>query len=185
MSQFEFVSVGLALVYSFAIARLLAALPFVLAPGKRYWVHVVWFGVVMLALVVTWWNFWLLRAVDWNPLRFVWALSIPSLIYLRVGALVSQSPASVRSWREHYYQARVPFFGIGLAIAANGVLSPWVMGFGFPLPSILVYPLVLSILYGVGLVTDRSRIHAGLGVLNLLMLAGILVALTWLGDRGA
>jgi hypothetical protein len=183
VSQFEFVSVGLALVYSFAVARLLAALPFVLARDKRYGVHVIWFAVTMLALVNTWWSFWLIRAVDWNALRFVWALSVPSLIYLRAGALVSQSPATVRSWRDHYYQARGPFFGIGLAIMANSVLRPWVMGLEHSLPS-LAFPLTLSLLYGVGLATDRSRIHAGLGVVNLLMLAVGLVATTLIGDRG-
>ena len=184
MSQFEFVSVGLALVYSFAVARLLAALPFVLAPDKRYWVHLAWFAVCMLALVNTWWEVWLFRAVEWNPLRFVWALSIPSLIYLRIGALVSQSPASVHSWRDHYYETRMPFFGIGLAIAADGFLRPWVLGLERPLP-FLVAPSILCVLYGVALATDRPRIHAGLSILNLMFLVGGLVVGTWLGDRVA
>jgi hypothetical protein len=104
MSQFEFVSVGVALVYSFAVARLLAALPSVVAPDKRYWTHLVWVAVVMLVLAANWWQLWLFRATDWNLLRFIWILSVPALIYLRVGVLVSQAPAAVPSWREHYYR---------------------------------------------------------------------------------
>ena len=188
MSQFEFVSVGLALVYSFAIARLLAALPFALARDKRYWIHLIWFGVTILALVVTWWNVWLYRNVAWNPIRFVWALSIPSLIYLRAGALVSQSPATVASWRDHYFRSRIAFFTIGLAIAVNGVLLPWIMGlvrWFTPSPPWLAMPLLLFLLYVIGLATDRPRVHAGLGVVNLLALIGGLLAATFLGDGAA
>jgi hypothetical protein len=177
MSQFEFVSVGVALVYSFTVARLLAALPFALARDRRYWIHLVWFGIIMLALPITWWQIWLFRDVAWNLIRFVWALSIPSLIYLRAGTLVSPSPPSVRSWREHYYQARVPFFTIGLAIAANGFLLPWVMGlvrWFTPSPHHIM-PLILTVLYVVGLATHRPAIHAGLGIVNLLALVVALV----------
>ena len=132
----------------------------------------------------TWWEVWLFRAVEWNPLRFVWALSVPSLIYLRIGALISQSPASVRSWREHYYEARVPFFGIGLAIAANMFLRPWVLGVDRPLPW-LASPAILCVLYGVALATDRPRVHAAVSILNLVFLVGALVLGTLLGDRVA
>lgn len=185
VSQFEFVSVGAALVYSFAVARLLAGLPFALASGRRHWLHLAWVAVLMLALVGTWWQVWRFRATEWNPVRFIWLLSIPALIYLRIGVLLSQAPGSVVSWRDHYYQARIPFFVIGLLIAANSLLLPWVMGLvpWFAPSWHHVFPLFLLPLYITGLATDRPRIHAGLGVVNLLALALGLVAATWLGDR--
>jgi hypothetical protein len=187
VSQFEFVSVGVALVYSFAVARLLAALPSVVAPDKRHWTHLVWVAVVMLVLAANWWQIWLFRAIDWNPLRFIWILSVPALIYLRVGVLVSQAPADVRSWREHYYQARVPFFAIGLAIAVNGIVLPWGLGlvrWFVPTASHVMY-LFLVLLYMIGLATDRPRIHAALGIANLLAVLVVLVLITWLSDGAA
>jgi len=185
MSIFEFMSVAFALLYSFAIARLLSAVPFIVAPDKRDWVHLVWVGVMILALVSTWWQFWLMRAVDWNPLRFLWALSIPSLIYLRVGVLVSQSPASIRSWREHYYQTRIPFFAVGLAIAVDAIFLPWVLGSlrWFTLDArYLVMPSLLLLLYGIGLASQHPRVHASLGLVNLLALFAGFLVLTWRGD---
>jgi len=181
VSKFEFVSVALALVYSFAAARLLAALPWVVNPERRYWVHSVWFCVVMLALAVTWWQVWLLREVAWNAIRFVWALAIPSLIYLRAGALVSQDPEAQTSWREHYFRARVPFFGIGIAIALNTALVPWVMGVvpWFELGPAHVGSGILLLLYSVGLASRRPSIHGALAIVNLALLTVFLIASSW------
>jgi hypothetical protein len=181
MSQFEFVSVAVALVYSFAVARLLAALPSIVAPDKRYWTHLVWVAVVMLALAANWWQLWLFRETTWNSLRFIWILSVPALIYLRVGVLISKAPEAIRSWREHYYQTRVPFFAIGLAIALNGILLPWGMGlvrWFIPTAANVTY-LFLVLLYTIGLATDRPRVHAGLGIVNLLGVLAVLVLITW------
>lgn len=172
MSQFEFVSVALALVYSFAAARLLAALPWVLHAERRYWVHTTWFAVVMLALVVTWWGVWSLREVAWNSVRFIWALSIPAMIYLRAGVLVSQDPESETSWRDYYYRTRVPFFGIGVAIAVNAGLVPWVMGVVAwlePAPAHTASAALL-VLYSIALVTKRPAVHAMLAVINFVLL---------------
>jgi hypothetical protein len=133
---------------------------------------------------VNWWQIWLLRATEWNAFRFIWILSVPALIYLRIGVLVSQAPAAVRSWREHYYQARIPFFAIGLAIAVNSVLLPWVMGlvrWFVPTVAHVAY-LFLAFLYTIGLATNRPRVHAGLAIANFLAVLVGLVLITWLGD---
>jgi hypothetical protein len=48
-----------------------------------------------------------------------------------------------------------------------------------------VMHLFLVILYVIGLATDRPRVHAGLGIANLLgVLLGI-VLITWLSDGAA
>jgi len=181
VSQFEFVSVALALVYSFAAARLLAALPWVLHVERRYWVHTIWFGVLVLAMAVTWWGVWALQEVEWNAIRFVWALTIPALIYLRAGALVSHDPPAQSSWREHYFRARRSFFGIGLAIALNAGLVPWVMGVEpwLELTRSHVSAAMLMVLYSIGLVSKRPAIHGALAVVNLALLFAFLIASAW------
>ncbi len=181
MSQFEFVSVGLALVYSFATARLLAAVPWVFRSERRYWVHMVWFGVVMLALVATWWQVWSFRDVEWNGIRFLWALSIPSLIYLRAGALISQQPEAQTSWREYYFAARGPFFGVGIAILVNSGLMPWVMGVvpWFERAPVHGGMAVLLGFYTIALMSTRPALHGGFGVLNFLLLVALLARSTY------
>ena len=180
MSQFEFVSVALALVYSFAAARLLAAAPWVFEPSRRYWIHAFWYAVVLLALVVTWWAVWSLRDVQWNAFRFLWALAIPALIYVRVGALVSQDPSSQSSWRDHYYASRVPFFGIGLAIMLNSALIPWVMGIvpWFELARVHAGAGLLFVLYSLAIASPRPGVHGGVVLSNLVMLLVSMIVLT-------
>lgn len=178
MSEFEYVSVGIALVYSFTVARLVASLPAVLAPDRRYWVHGLWVLVLLFATVSTWWTLWQLREVEWNPLRFMWALTVPSLIYLRAGVLLSDAPAEVVSWRVHFYERRVPFFGVGVLIACNFIAMPWLMG-SSPrslVPSAYVpMAMLLGISIG-GLVSSNSALHGALVVTNLLMVLLSMVA---------
>ena len=171
MSEFEYVSVGIALVYSFTVARLVASLPAVLAPVRRYWVHGLWTLVLLLATVSTWWTIWQLREVEWNPLRFMWALTVPALIYLRAGILLSDAPAAVESWRAHFYERRVPFFGVGVLIACNFGAMPLLMGFSpWSLMSSAYVPLALMLGISIGgLVSSKPAVHGTLVLGNLLM----------------
>lgn len=174
MSKFEYVSVALALVYSFIVARLVSALPAVLDRERRYWLHVLWLGVALLATISTWWTIWDLREVSWNPLRFMWALSVPALIHLRVGILVSDAPAQVESWRAHYYDNRVAFFGVGVLIALNFAAMPWVLGFQAPPELWMGFAMLLSICL-LGLASARPMLHGWLVVANLGMILGSFV----------
>ena len=177
MSQFEYVSIAIALVYSFAIARLVGSVSSVFAADRRYWVHIVWLGVILFASISTWWGNWSLREVEWNTLRFVWALLGPALIHARVTILVSEAPGSVASWRDHYFANRVLFFAIGVAISLNGFLIGWVMGLA-PWGAFTVYHPPSAILLTVsliGLVTERPAVHGGLAVANLTMVVSGLV----------
>jgi hypothetical protein len=176
MSEFEYVSVAVALAYSFAVARIVGAFPSVLAVNRRYWVHGVWTLVLLMAAISTWWTIWDLREVEWNPIRFTWVLIIPALIHLRVGVLVSENPAVIASWRDHYYENRMQFFGVGLLIALNYAVLPWVMGVvpwfaGTDLHFAFASLLTISVL---GLVSANPTLHGVLASVNLIMiLAGM------------
>lgn len=172
MSEFEYVSVGLALVYSFTVARLVASFPALLAPNRRYWVSGLWALVLLLAAISTWWTIWDLREVEWNPLRFMWALSMPALIYLRVGILLSDSPGDVKSWRARFYQSRLQFFGVAILVVCNFAALPWIMGIpswyaSSPRLLALIALLVISVL---GLVSSNPGLHGVLAVANFLMI---------------
>jgi hypothetical protein len=172
VSQFEYVSVALALLYSFAIARLLTALPSVTARDRGYAIHAAWVFVVLLATVATWWTVWTLRDVRWTAWRFLWILSVPALIHLRAGILVSDAPAEVESWKEHYYGRRVPFFAVGAVQGVNALLIPWSMGavpWFSPAPA-HVAAITLMVISVVGLATRRPGVHGALVIANIVML---------------
>lgn len=179
MSQFEYVSVAIALVYAIAVARIVGALPAVLAPERRYWVHASWAFVMLLAAVSTWWTIWGLREVEWTALRFAWALTVPALIHIRAGVLVSEDPAAVACWRARYFDNRVAFFAIGVVIALNGAVLPYIVGLApwSSLPGQAGWSvLALFVISSLGLLTARPSLHAVLVALNLLMVVGTLVA---------
>jgi hypothetical protein len=173
MSQFEYVSVAIALVYSFALSRAIGSLPSVFAAERRYWIHALWVITVLLASVATWWGIWNLRDVVWSPVRFVWGLAVPGLILVRIGILVSDNPESVTSWRDHFYEKRVAFFGVGLIQAATMVLLPWVMGTvpWFTRAPVHATLIPVTVVWALGAASDKEGLHKVLviGTLSILI----------------
>ena len=178
MSKFEYVSVAVALAYSFAVARIVSALPSVLATDRRYWTHSVWTVVLLMAAISTWWTIWDLREVEWNALRFLWVLIIPGLIHLRASILVSDVPTEVESWRVHYYESRVAFFGVGVLIAANFAVLPWIMGSvpWFALSPAQLAFVSLGTISVLGLVSANPSLHAVLASANLFLILASMAA---------
>lgn len=127
MSQFEYVSVAIALIYALAVGRVLAGLAPALAPTRRYSVHAAWLVLTLLACVVQWWGLWRTNTVEWTGFRFLWILAMPSLQYIRAAILLG-TPESVPSYREHFFEVRRAYFAIGLAVPAHSSVTPWVLG---------------------------------------------------------
>lgn len=184
MSQFEYVSVAIALVYAIAVARIVGALPAIVEVERRYWVHTGWAFVLLLAAVSTWWTIWNLRSVEWTPFRFLWALTVPALIHIRAGILVSEDPAAVRRWRVHYFESRLPFFFIGVVIALNGAVLPWIMGLApWPFIPIQASWAALLVISSLGLLSAKPSLHVALVACNMLMIISSM-AVQSLNGRG-
>ena len=180
MTQFEFISVAASIVLALSAARLLAALPHVLAPGRRYWVHALWSVMLLSMHLGFWWAIWIYRDIDpWTFRGFVAVMLTPAFLYLTVSSLVSDSPATIESWRAHFYAKHRAFFSLYLATAVSIPLrqftvlgnagAPFVEG----VPAMPMPPLfVLLSLQVVGIVATTERIHA----LLVLTGAGILLS---------
>ena len=100
MSQFEYVSVAIALIYALAVGRVLAGLTPALAPTRRYPVHAAWLIQTLLVCVTQWWGLWRTSEVEWTAFKFLWILGMPSLAYVRAAILLG-TPESVPSYREN------------------------------------------------------------------------------------
>lgn len=155
MSHFEYVSVAIALMYALLAGRLLSGLSPSLDETKRYSVHFLWLITLILVVVMQWWLFWRTSDVVWTPVRFLYALSLPAAVFVRAGVLLGPDPNEVVSFRDHFYEHRVPFFALGVLVSAQAALTPWVFG---------IVPWL-----------SAAPIHRTTVVLGILSIAGVLL----------
>src|SRR5262245_8908787 len=160
LSHFEYVSVALALVNALTVGLLLSSLTPVMDHERRYWVHAAWVLSLVLVAALQWWSFWTWRAVVWSPIRFLWALSLPGLLFVQASVLVGET-GSVTSYRDRFFERRVAFFSLGIALAVNIALGPWVLGLArwlslTPAPPVAASLMALSIA-GIGFRTHLAH----------------------------
>ncbi len=173
MTQFEFISVAASIVLALSAARLLAALPHLLAPGRRYWVHALWAMILLTVHLGFWWAIWIYREVDpWTFRGFATVMLTPALLYLTVSTLVSDSPATIESWRTHFYARHRIFFSLFLATALSIPFRQLtVLGDAFAPVYEGALPVQVRLLLGLmisaaGIVATSERIHALLVVIT-------------------
>ncbi len=170
MSQFEYVSVASALVYSFAIARLLAGLPHTARRGGATAVVLIWNINLILWAMTAWWVFWRFNQFSWTALSFVWAVATPSFTYLGAAILLTDEPARVTSWQHQYSDVRRGFFGVMLVGAVHTFLTPWVIGaypWFSPAPAHLAAVLT-ALVATVSMFNSSNRVNLALAVVMLL-----------------
>jgi len=164
MTQFEFISVAVSIVLALSVARLLTAVPHLLAPGRRYWVHGLWAASLLPIHLGFWWAIWAYREVDpWTFRGFAAVMLTPGLLYLTVTTLVSDRPGSVESWRERFYaRRRVFFFLLFVTLVSSPLRQFAVLGSPRPSPGTgtpVVAGLLLLLVGAIGVFTGKERIH--------------------------
>jgi hypothetical protein len=161
MTHFEYIAVAKAIVFSFAVLRLLDALPHVAAQEKRYSIHALWVAMLLFWCAQFWWVSWASSAREGEfsfPL-FLLMMAPPGLFYLSATALVSHAPADVPSWREHFWQVRRRFFGCILALVISLILfSTVAMEADALSPIRLAHPVAVCLFF-TGLVSEKERTH--------------------------
>jgi len=176
VSQFEYVSIAIALVFSLLVARLIGGLPHLSAKDRDSWIVLAWTLATILGAVASWWIFWRFREVAWTPVRFVWLLATPGLLYLQASVLLTDNPSQVPSWETHFFAVRRRFFGIMMVVAFHGTLMPWVFGLFAWGAAATAHPATLTMLVVsiVGLVASSRAVQLALALavltLNLLAL---------------
>ncbi len=173
MTQFEYVSVATALLYSIGVGRLLIGLPHAFQKGKRSGLTVMWAIYLLLYCSVTWWLLWRAIDVEWNSVRFIWALLLPALIIVRASILLGPAPDTISDFEAYFYEHRRKFHGVGIIGATAAFLVPWVYG-AFPwftLSPVQPGATVSIVLSLIAFLTPNPKVQWGVViVLNLLML---------------
>ena len=169
MTHFEFISVAVSIVLALSAARLLAALPHVLAPGRRYWIHALWSLALLFAHMDFWWTIWIYRETDpWTFTGFAVVMLTPALLFLTVSSLVSDSPNTIASWRAHFYARHRVFFSLYLATVLSVPLRQLIVLGDASVPNVEGLPaLLVALIFAAGLaipvlgiITTNERAHA-------------------------
>jgi hypothetical protein len=174
MTQFEFISVAVSIVLAISAARLLSALPHAMAQGKRYWIHALWCVILLAPHLGFWWAIWTYRSVDtWTFRGFASLMLTPAFLFLSVSALVSDSPATIGCWREHFYRQHRIFFSLFLAALVSIPFRQFVvLGDAFAPISEGAPESTVPLLFGfllipmIGIVATSERVHAILVVIT-------------------
>ena len=127
MTLFEYMSVAISLIVALTYAEALRGLRIVMHPDRRYWVHSAWLIIKLSNPITFWWVIWGLRDFPdfWNFRTYLLALIIPGIVFMQVISLLSDNPASIGDWREHFYDQRRWFFGLNAAV--GGALILWLI----------------------------------------------------------
>ena len=183
MTLFEYLAIAFSLVFSFAAVRLVGGLPYALAPGRRYWVHLSFVFHELLRVAAGFWAFWSFRDITWSFPRYMLALVAPGLVYFLAATLFPADPAEVDSWRDFYFGVRRRYFlaiacwAVAVAITTTILLQmPWSHPFRLVQLAFLAFGIV-------GATFASPRVHAGLALISLALPA--IAALTVLLQPGS
>jgi hypothetical protein len=172
VTLFEYLSIAYSLVISFAVLRAASGLPHALASGRRYWVHATWTLINLNACLLTFWDFWSYREIEWTLGGFLVVLANPTLLFILASILVPGDPAGIQSWREYFYAVRVKLFLTGIVYTVVlFVIATVVLNMPLWHPYRGAHLIALGI-FIVGAVSSRSDVHRVLViVLAVLILA--------------
>ncbi len=158
---------------SFAMARLVSALPQILDKPRRYWVHSTWAAATVANVFLSWWALFQYREVAWTMFRFLLFVAPAVGILFIAAALAPDEPSEISSWREHYYRVHrqlvgsTLFFVVAVAVANAMLLEPFRPVQIVPIASIVV-------ILASALVTKNARVQGGVAIVYLVFVIAVI-----------
>ena len=127
---FNYLSVAVSIILAISATHLLSGLRDVIAPERRDCLVVCWCAYLGYLHLLIWWSFFAAHNVArWNLGTFTIAMAVPASLYLAVYTLLSEAPAAVSSWEEHFQEIRRWFFLFyALFIATSAVRETFLLG---------------------------------------------------------
>ena len=182
MTLFEYLTAAHTLILTLAVIRALSGVADAATPGRRYWVHLSWLGLVVALCLTAFWAFWSYIDVEWTMPRFVGALAAPALIYVYSSILVPPDPSAVESWRDYFFMKRVPLFATLILLGAAIVYSNQVILDVPPMHSSQLGSYTGLAILSIGLASARPLVHAVLALGPPLLFARILLTMAQPGS---
>jgi len=167
VSQFEYISIPVSLILTFAVARYLSGFPFLVSSKRTYWVHTLWCIQAILNCILFWWVFWNARDVaTWTLGTYLLALAYPVLIYSAASVLMPSDASRETDWHEYYFGARRLIFSLIALGTFVQVLTAIVL---HQLPVVSIGSLLgfgFISLYLIALVSNSERVHKAIVLAN-------------------
>lgn len=162
MTLFDYLVIGFGLLFTGTAMRLIGGLGPALHPERRYWVHALLTFLTLLAVAVSFWNFWGLKEVNWSLPIFLLVLLIPGLWYYCSCVLIPENPNEINDWQAYYYSVRVRFY-LGLAGLTLVIIITSFLVLELPLghPARIGQVVILAISV-MGALSANPRVHMGL-----------------------
>lgn len=110
MEFFNYVSIALSFVYTAAVLRLLGGISAATNKQSRYIVHIIFIGVTIISIIISFWGTWSLRDVDWKLYKFILALMDGAIYYFIATVLIPENPNEIQSWKDYYYKNKNKLF---------------------------------------------------------------------------
>ncbi len=177
MSLFEYLSIAISLVLSFAAVRLLGGLPHAMAKNRRYWIHLTAIVILLVMVMGVFWAFWSYREVVWNFPKFILLMTMPSTLYFMCASIIPENPEAIESWQDYYYSVRVQYyagvclFALAIIVSTTVVLNmPW----SHPGRVTHVFFFIVGFL---GVSTANERIHASIVSFTIFMMIFLVTTL--------
>lgn len=171
MTLFEYIAVANSIILSFAVVRLLDALPPAFDSTRRYWTHCAFVVVAVWMCAQYWWVSWSFASVEvWTYPKFLLYLAPPALLYSVARTLGSPDPNGIDSFRVYFQQIHQRLFTLVatyMLLIALGSCVISGISLGHP---IRIGQLVTFSAYASGALVTSPRYHALLAVFSLLAL---------------
>ena len=157
MTQFEYLSVAVSIIFALSIGRLAAAIPSVVDSERRDLLHLGHFLCLLLVQIQFWWRMWQFNVVaEWDFLGFVMLFSIALLYYLATHILVPVGHVEVVDWKAHFAGTYRWYHGIVAGAWVSSVaVSSYLMGmYSIPIPMVIT-----AFLFVVAIFLNRRWFH--------------------------
>jgi len=167
VSQFEFMSVVIAILLGLAITRVIESLPDCFARGRFYWIHAAWVVGKLLHGFMLFWIYWTARSAyeSASYSDFMLGLIVPTVFALQVSTMVTRAPEGVANWRSHFWSIRKWFFAANAVIPIANLGNAFIQNLAAP-TNIAIFSVLIG-LSTAGFLSRNERVHA-------------LVVVTWL-----
>ena len=107
MELFNHISVAVSIILAISVAHLLSGLRDVIAPQRRDWLVTCWYAYLGYLHLLIWWSLFAVHNIaNWNLGTFAITMAVPGSLYLALYTLLSDAPAAIRSWNEHFQKIR-------------------------------------------------------------------------------
>jgi hypothetical protein len=181
LDPFSYLSVLLSIIIGLAMTQVLQGFRALLLARARIVLFaptLIWAALLLVMATQMWWaSFGLEDYRGWSFANFGVILLQTVLLYLLAGLVLPDMPADQRiDLERHYFQERVPFFAITIALLGTSLLKDYMLDGRLPEAANVAFHLLFGAV-AAGAIVIRSRRYHQLLALGMVLLIGGYVAL--------